>query len=311
MSIVNAQWLKAHLGDDNVRLVDASWHLPAAKRNAREDFERAHIPGAVFFDIDEHAAASPLPHMLPDAGQFAQAAGSLGIARCNTIVVYDSVGMFSAARVWWMFRHFGATDVYVLDGGLPAWMREGGEVETQADNVVSDNALTQSGGAPSLSTTRSSQTETTPSSTDSAGLQFQIEADQLRPATEVADAQRVMAAMHDGSVILDARSAGRFSGKEKEAREGLRSGHIPGSLNLPFTQVLDAQGCFKSVAQLSQLFDNLGLQKTDQLITSCGSGVTAAILLLALEHAGYQQVALYDGSWTEWGALDGVPVATG
>ena len=279
MSIVNAQWLKAHLEESNVRVVDASWHLPALGRDAREEFDTAHIPGAVFFDIDAHSAPVALPHMLPDAEQFAQAAGSLGIARNHTVVVYDTIGMFSAARVWWMFRHFGAGSVCVLDGGLPAWLREGGETDATI--------------------------------ADSAACQFHVVAGEQRSGSEVADASRVQAAMHDGSVILDARSAGRFSGAEKEAREGLRSGHIPGSLNLPFVHVLDEQGCFKSVSELREIFDGLGLQHQDQIVTTCGSGVTAAILLLALELAGYEQVSIYDGSWTEWCALDNMPVATG
>ena len=291
MSIVTAQWLKSHLKDADVRTVDASWHLPAAARDARKEFDTAHIPGAVFFDIDAHSAPVSLPHMMPDVQQFALAAGSLGISENHTIVVYDTIGMFSAARVWWMFRHFGAERVCVLDGGLPAWQRAGGEMEARhSGSMAAGIAQTDSAVTP---------------------CQFRGKARDRQAASEVADASRVQAAMNDGSVILDVRSAGRFSGVEKEVREGLRSGHIPGSLNLPFVQVLDEQGCFKSVPELVELFDSLGLQQEDQIITSCGSGVTAAILLLALELAGYQNVSLYDGSWTEWGALEGVPVASG
>ena len=291
MSIVNAQWLKSNLEDTNVRVVDASWHMPASGRDARKEFDKAHIPGAVFFDLDAHSAPVALPHMLPDAQQFAQAAGSLGIAEHDTIVVYDTIGMFSAARVWWMFRHFGASRVCVLDGGLPAWQRVGGALEATA--IGSRAAGIAQADAVGTS------------------CQFNAEARDKQAVSEVADASRVQAAMHDGSVILDSRPESRFTAVEKEVREGLRSGHIPGSLNLPFQQVLDAQGCFKSVAELVELFDKLGVQQEDQIITSCGSGVTAAIILLALELAGYQSVSLYDGSWTEWGALEGAPVASG
>ena len=290
MSIVNTHWLKAHLADPDVRVVDASWHLPAAGRDPRKEFDTAHIPGAVFFDIDAHSAPVALPHMLPDAQLFAQAAGSLGLVRDHIIVVYDTVGMFSAARVWWMFRHFGASRVRVLDGGLPAWRDSGGELETSESSNVAEVIA--------------------PADTTSTVSRFHVEATEQSDASEVADASRVQAAMHDGSVILDARSAGRFTGVEKEVREGLRSGHIPGSLNLPFVQVLDEQGCFKSISELVQLFNNLGLKHEDQIITTCGSGVTAAILLLALELAGYQRVSLYDGSWSEWGALEGALVAS-
>lgn len=281
--IVSCEWLRDHIDDDNVRILDASWHLPAAKRDARQEFVQHHVPGAVFFDIDEHSAPSALPHMLPEASQFAAAVGTMGVCEHHTIVVYDTVGLFSAARLWWMFRHFGAAGAVVLDGGLPAWLKMGGVVDS---SVVNTNRR-----HPACS--------------------FQVDSSAQQRLSEVADAEAVLKAIDEPDIILDARAAGRFSGQDKEARAGLRSGHIPGSVNLPFLEVLDDQGLLKSAEDLRSLFALLQIEPTSQIITTCGSGVTAAVLSLALEHAGFAKARLYDGSWSEWGALDMMPVATG
>lgn len=294
-SIVSAEWLKAHLHDQDVRVVDASWYLPAAGHDARSEFDSGHIPGAVYFDIDEHAAPSHLPHMLPDAEQFAQAAGSLGIAEHHTIVVYDGIGMFSAARVWWMFRHYGASQVYVLDGGLPAWLSAGGVLETAR---IPERKGEQAGTPPNICQFKISTTAAAHSAPSEGTF-------------NLVDSSDVRNAMRSGSAILDARSAARFTARELEVRKGLRSGHIPGSINVPFQEVLDDKGCIKGADELMALFETLELSKNERIITTCGSGVTAAVLCLALERAGYQSLGLYDGSWAEWGALDGAPVATG
>ncbi len=277
-SVVSVEWLQAHHDDDNVRVLDASMHLPATGRNAHEEFAQQRIPRAVFFDIDAFSAASALPHTLPEASQFAEAAGALGIAEHHTIVVYDTVGLYSAARVWWMFRHYGATNVAVLDGGLPAWIRAGGSVE--------------------------------PLSTTYPACTFKVGTTAEQRAHEVVDAPAVLAASKGSAIILDARSAGRFAGTDKEARAGLRSGHIPGSVSSPFVQVLDEQGMLKSEAQLQALFAQWSVGQDSQTITTCGSGVTAAVLCLALERAGLPPARLYDGSWSEWGSLNEMPVAT-
>ena len=276
---VSCDWLKTHLNEDDIRVVDASWHLTATGRDARQEFAEAHIQGAVFFDIDEFSAESHLPHTMPDAAQFAKAAALLGISANHRIIVYDTVGLYSAARVWLMFRHFGAEHVKVLDGGLPAWIRSQGplqsndEVAVPAEFVVSDNS---------------------------------------QQHNVIVDAATILKSLDDkDSIILDARSRQRFTGEQKEARAGLRSGHIPGSINLPFQNVLDDQGMLKSPEELRAVFEQLSLTSETPIVTSCGSGVTAAILCLALETAGYPPAGLYDGSWTEWGGRDDLPIATG
>lgn len=259
-----------------MHIVDASWHLPTTGRNGFEEYLERHIPAAVYFDIDHCATPGPLPHMLPAEEQFAQYAGSLGISEKDIIVVYDAVGLFSAARVWWMFRHFGAESVYVLEGGLPAWQRAGLPVES--------------------------------GECKRGAVVFKPQpADQLTDF-QVVDAEQVLEASNSAEVlILDARSPGRFRGEEKEFRPGLRSGHIPGSRNVPFTDLLH-EGQLKSDAELHALFAQAGLSDEAQVITSCGSGVTAAVICLALERIGVKHVALYDGSWSEWGGLHRMPV---
>lgn len=274
-TIVSAQWLDKHLHDKQLKIIDASWHMPSTGRNAENEYAAAHIKGAVFFDIEKFSAASDLPHMLPSVGEFSEASSALGISNGDVIVVYDTTGIFSAARVWWMYRYFGANQVHVLDGGLPAWKAIGGALSSGTeDRTHCDYSSTASHGA-------------------------------------VADATVVLNASNSGSSqILDARSHARFTGAEKEVRPGLRSGHIPGSSSLPFTTLLN-NGYLRNPEELANIFKTRGIDIEQPIITTCGSGVTAAIIILALEVLGVHHAVLYDGSWSEWGALPSVPVDTG
>lgn len=271
--LISTDELAALLDDPRLRIVDGSWHLDG--RDARAHFNKARLPGAVFFDLNavsDHT--TDLPHMLPTAAAFAEAVGALGIAESDRIVIYDTVGLFSAARVWWTFRTMGATNVRVLDGGLPKWRSEGRPVE--------------------------------------AG-----DATPPRPTTfvatpvpdAVADVPTVMAALTGDAQVVDARPAARFLGQTPEPRAGLRSGHMPGALNLPMTSVLDDQGRLKRGDRLEATFREAGIDLDRPIVTTCGSGVTAAVLSLALAELGTGS-RLYDGSWAEWGSGTETPVVT-
>ena len=271
--IVSAEWLMQNLG--KVRVLDASWYMPADKRDAKAEFEAAHIPGAVFFDIDalsDHSTS--LPHMLPPPAQFGRDAGALGIGDDDMVVVYDGAGIFSAPRVWWTLKAMGHDKVAVLDGGMPAWKAAGGALES----------------GPARPTAKTF----TP-----------------RPNRDILrDFDAVKAALGH-TQVLDARSAPRFEGSEAEPRPGLKSGHMPGAANVPYRAVLTSDGRLKDDQALQTLFAEKGVDLRAPIITSCGTGVTAAILMLAIEKLGGRQVAIYDGSWTEWGGRDDAPVATG
>lgn len=272
---IDADELQAVLGAPDLRIVDASWYLPAQGRDGAAEFQAARIPGAVRFDLDAIAdRTSPLPHMLASPEAFSQAVGALGIAETDTIVVYDAPGLFSAPRVWWNFRIMGAGSVRILAGGFDRWRAGGRPVETGAPHIPRPavfNAAFQPGKVASL-----------------ADMRANIGS--------------------GGALVLDARPFGRFAGVDPEPRAGLASGHIPGAKSLPW-DTLVADGELKDVETLRELFHNVSLEKGRPVVTTCGSGVSAAILTLALESVGHEQNALYDGSWTEWGSAEDAPVA--
>ena len=275
--LVTTDWLAAHLGEPDLRVVDGSWHLPRLERDARKEWAEAHIPGALFFDIDEIAdKRTSLPHMLPRPEEFGRAVGALGIGDGDRVVVYNTRAAVSAARVWWTFRVFGHEPVAVLDGGLPKWRAEGRPVES---GVVSP--------APRRFTPR-------------------LRAELVR---DLAAIRANLASRREQ--VLDARSRGRFLGREPEPRPGLRGGHIPGSRNLPYDTLYRPDETLHSTNELRRALERAGIDLARPVVTTCGSGVTASVLALALHLVGCPDTAVYDGSWSEWGGREDTPVSTG
>lgn len=276
-TLVSTDWLAAHLRDPDLRILDASWYLPDAGRNGRAEYDLAHIPGARFFDIDEIAdKRSGLPHMAPQPEMFISRMRAMGVGDGHQVVVYDGSGIFSAARVWWTFKLMGKMDVAVLDGGFPKWRAEGRAIEDMPP-MIRDRHIT-----------------------------VQRQAHLIKDVTQVAAAAKL-----GDHVIIDARPQGRFRGEEPEPRPGLQSGHIPNAINVPFQKVLNEDGTMKSPVALRRIFGEAGVDLNKPAITSCGSGVTAAVLNLALERVGKKDHALYDGSWAEWGMYGDLKVAKG
>ncbi|WP_025898587.1 3-mercaptopyruvate sulfurtransferase [Sneathiella glossodoripedis] len=276
-SLVSTEWLSLNMSAPDIRIVDASWYLPGENRDAKAEFEKAHIPGAVFFDIDEIADTDvDLPHMIPAPEKFSSKLRKLGLGDGNRIVVYDGSGIRSAARAWWMIRLFGHDDVAILDGGFAKWQAEGRPISDMPSHPAERHFTSRMNSL------------------------MVKDKDQVLRNVEVARAQ-----------VLDARSKGRFEGSEAEPREGLRGGHIPGSYNLPFNELLTDEGTLKSGEELRAAFETSGIDIKKPVITSCGSGITACVLAFGLHMIGHRDTAVYDGSWTEWALDENLPVQNG
>lgn len=276
-TLVSTEWLHAHLKDPDLRILDGSYYLLQMARDPRAEYDAAHIPGARFFDIDDVADhGSDLPHMVPPVEKFMSRMRAMGVGDGHQVVVYDGMGLFSAARVWWLFKLMGQNNIAVLDGGFPKWQAEGRPVD-DLPPIIRDRHMTV-----------------------------------RRQNHMVKDVTQVSAASKLGDYeIIDARSPGRFRGEEPEPRAGLRPGHIPGSKNVCFKDLLNADQTMKNPVEIRQIFQSAGVDFDKPAITTCGSGVTAAVLSLGLQRIGKTDHSLYDGSWSEWGMFPTVPVATG
>jgi thiosulfate/3-mercaptopyruvate sulfurtransferase len=275
--IVSTEWLAEHLGQDDIKVLDGSFYLPAEKRDADGEYAAAHIPGAQRFNIDVVCAPNTAsPHMFPSPGDFAAAVGAMGITNSDTVITYDGGKLTGACRVWWMFRAFGHAKVAVLDGGIGKWKAEGRALESAVSTP-------------------------TPANFTAAYSE-----DMVRSI------EQILALVGQGGAeqILDARAAGRFDGSVPEPRAGMRSGHMPGALNLPYDKLLQADGTLRETAELRALFTEAGVNLEQPIVTSCGSGVSAAVLLLGLRSLGHEDNRLYDGSWSEWGSRDDTPIVT-
>ena len=274
-NLVSTDWLLENL--DTVKPIDASWHMPDSNTDAQGNFAASHIKGALFFDIESTSdQESPLPHTLPRAEEFANCAGKLGISNTDTLVFYDNSPVRSAARAWWMFRYFGHQNIYVLDGGLAKWQREGKPVT----DVIAKY----------------------PQTTYSADANLLMAINLAQMVDTIKDSEKQ---------IVDARAQNRFEGQEAEPRPGLRAGHMPGARNLPFNQLFHEDGTYKPAEEIAAAFEDAGIDLKAPVITSCGSGVTACVLTFAMALLGKHDVQMYDGSWTEYGSQPDTPVTVG
>ena len=275
--LVSTEWLHERLGAPDIKIIDATWFLPGSDRDPKAEYRLAHIPGAVFFDVDEIAdTASPLPHMLPPPEKFASRVKKMGLGDGSTMVIYDAQGVFSAPRVWWTFRAMGHEGVVVLDGGLPKWIAEGRPIEDL------------------------------PTATQERHFTPRFTADLVR------DLDQMKKTLDTGrEQVVDARPAARFTGEAPEPRPGLRGGHMPGALNVPSSSLIAPDGTMKSAEQLKAVFEAAGVDIDKPVVATCGSGMTASIVALALARLGRPRAAVYDGAWAEWGGREDTPVVTG
>ena len=268
-NIVSTDWLEEHLEAPDIRIIDSSWYFPHEKRNAEQEFMESHIPGSCFFDIDKiKDDQTDLPHMLPPSEMFNSTLRKLGVGDGHKVVIYDGFGMRSAARLWWMFKVFGYSDVVVLDGGFPKWIKE--------DRLITADLTAREIRHLTIFEDKS----------------IVVDSDDVLRATKV-----------NHCSIIDARSEGRFLGKEPEPRSGLRSGSIESSINIPYETLLNNDFTFKTKKEILDIFSQNGVAFNNYIITTCGSGVTAAVLYLALDEIGCTKISLYDGSWAEWGKI--------
>ncbi len=265
--LVSTDWLGQNIQDTNIRIIDATWHLPTSTQNAKESFQKSHIPGAVFFDIDEIAdLENALPHMMPSDEKMASRIRAMGITNTNHIIIYDNSDFCTGARAWFMFKNFGHDKVSILDGGYQKWQKENKPIETEIKGFPDSH------------------------------FKAKLNQDRIRHIDQIT--QNIQSKEEQ---VVDARASGRFRGTAPEPRPNSKAGHIPGSFNVPFNELLNADKTYKSVSETIEIFEKAGIDLSKPIITSCGSGVTACVLLFALERIGHHQNALYDGSWSEWG----------